>query len=169
VRPLERLSALSGALAALCLSAIAVIVLAQIASRPLGLKLVGADDFAAWAMAAAAFLALPQALVKGDHIRVSLVVQLLPPVAARVVGGFAELLGLLLSAWSAWSVCLFVQTSWRMHDVSQGELAAPLWVPQLSMLFGFVLLAAVFAGRFARTMSGKPVDGPMPDEAPRTE
>jgi TRAP-type C4-dicarboxylate transport system permease small subunit len=169
MRALDRVYAASGAAAALFLAAIAAIVLTQIAARLLGAKVVGADDFAAWSMAAAAFLALPQALMKDDHIRVSVVVQRLPAAAARAVDLAAEIIGFALSAWAAWSVVGFVATSYELHDVSQGELGAPLWIPQLSMAAGFFLLAVAFAERLVRLLSGARVAAALPDEALRVE
>jgi TRAP-type C4-dicarboxylate transport system permease small subunit len=169
MRALDRIYAASGAAAALFLAAIAVVVLAQILCRLLGVKIVGADDFAAWSMAAAAFLALPQALTKGDHIRVSVVVERLPSGAAKAVDLAAEIIGFALSAWAAWSVAAFVATSYALHDVSQGELGAPLWIPQLSMAAGFLLLAVAFGERLIVLFSGARVAAPAPDEVLRVE
>ena len=69
---LDRLARASGAAAAASLAAIAVIIAAQIVARLMGQQIPAADDFAGWAMAASAFLALPYALRHGDHIRVTL-------------------------------------------------------------------------------------------------
>lgn len=75
---LDRIAVASGAVAALFLALIGAIVAAQIASRLIGMQIPAADDFAAWSMAASVFLALPYAMLRGDHIRVPLLLQFLP-------------------------------------------------------------------------------------------
>ena len=57
-RLLDRLYRASGALAAVCLAAICVLMLAQSAGREVGILLRGADDVVAWLNAAVVFLAL---------------------------------------------------------------------------------------------------------------
>ena len=37
-----------------------------------------------------------------------------------------------------------VYWSWKLHDVSQGQDATPLWIVQIPMAFGAVLLAIAF-------------------------
>src|SRR4051794_23834160 len=82
-RVLDRVYELSGCLAGLCLVAIAVLVLAQIVGRLLGILVPSADDFAGYAMGASVFLALAHTLRAGGHIRVSLIIDRLGPRARR--------------------------------------------------------------------------------------
>jgi hypothetical protein len=44
--------------------------------------------------------------------------------------------------------------SYRLHDVSQGQDATPLWIPQLAMAFGTTLLAIALADRFLQIAFG---------------
>jgi TRAP-type C4-dicarboxylate transport system permease small subunit len=141
---------------------------AQIGARLIGEQIPAADDFAAWAMAASAFLALPYALHHGDHIRVTLILQRLPQGVQRGVELIATLTGLGLSAWAGWHACVFVFESWQYHEVAQGLLRVPLWIPQLAMPLGFVLLALLMAERLWRCLSGQPLE-PLDGEAARTE
>ena len=67
-----------GALAALSLLGIAVLILSQIGLRLMGSQIPSADDFAAWGLSASIFLALPATLIRGDHIRVTSLRQLMP-------------------------------------------------------------------------------------------
>jgi TRAP-type C4-dicarboxylate transport system permease small subunit len=165
---LDRLATASGVGAAVALLLIAVIILAQIAARLLGGQIPAADDFAAWAMAASAFLALPYALRHGDHIRVTLILHRLPAGAQRGAEVLATALGLGLAAWSAWYAGLFVFDSWRYDEVAQGVVRVPMWIPQLPMPLGLALLAALLAERLWKALSGQPLDSGTEDTA-RTE
>ena len=75
-----------GALAALSLLGIAVLILSQIGLRLMGSQIPSADDFAAWGLSASIFLALPATLIRGDHIRVTSLRQLMPERLTAVSG-----------------------------------------------------------------------------------
>ena len=54
-------------------------------------------------------------------------------------------------------ILAYVRESWVFGDVSQGLLAVPLWIPQLSMAVGMVLLAVALVERLLRRLTGRPV------------
>ena len=72
------------ALAALSMLICFAAVMLGIADRQFGFGLRGLDAYAGYAIAAALFLALPGTLQKGEHIRVTLLLQRLP-VAGQAV------------------------------------------------------------------------------------
>jgi TRAP-type C4-dicarboxylate transport system permease small subunit len=147
-----------GALAALSLLGIVVLILSQVGLRLMGSQIPSADDFAAWGLSASIFLALAARLVHGDHIRVTSLRQLMPAklghLADIVAAGFATV----LMGWVAWAIFGYVMESWRYHDVSQGIVAVPLWMPQSAMLLGAILFAVAFAERVLRLCLGLPVE-----------
>ena len=67
----------AAALAALCMVGLLVMVLLSIASRQLHFQVPGSDAYAGYLMAAAGFLALAHTLKRGEHIRVTLVINAL--------------------------------------------------------------------------------------------
>src|SRR3954453_3505974 len=71
-RFLDRLYWGSGALAALCLAAICVVMLAQAFGREAGILIRGAEDITAWLTAASAFFALGHTFRHGELVRVGL-------------------------------------------------------------------------------------------------
>ncbi|NNL18120.1 MAG: TRAP transporter small permease subunit, partial [Boseongicola sp.] len=77
-RGLDSLYLASGILAALCLIAILLLIVAQMVARWTGEIFPGAANYAGYAMAAASFFAFANALNRGSHIRVSLVLNALP-------------------------------------------------------------------------------------------
>lgn len=149
--------------------AIVALILAQIAARLMGMQIKSADDFAGWLLAASMFLALPMTLNRGDHIRVSVVSDLLPPGARRALDVIATLIGTAALLWGAWFVLSFVRESWAYHDVSGGLLAVPLWIPQLSMAVGIVLFAVAMIERLVRRLRGLPVADDNVTEQARVE
>lgn len=165
---LDRLARLSGAASAVSLAAIGVVITAQIVARLAGQQIPAADDFAAWAMAASAFLALPYAMRHGDHIRVTLVLQFLPQALHKAFELLASAIGVALAGWAAFHTTMFVYDSWQFDEVAQGMVKVPLWIPQLSMAVGMALLALMLADRLLRCFTGRPLPDAGADVA-RTE
>jgi TRAP-type C4-dicarboxylate transport system permease small subunit len=77
-RGLDGLYLACGVLAAGCLCAILVIIVAQMVARWTGHVFLGATAYAGYAMAASSFLAFAHALNRGAHIRVGLLLALAP-------------------------------------------------------------------------------------------
>ena len=138
-RFLDRLYAASGALAALCLASICVLMLAQAVGREFGLLIRGADDITSWLCAAAAFLALGHTFRHGELVRVGLFVDLLKPGARRIAEIAALALVALFVGYMAVAVTKFVYESWKFKEVAQGLLKIPIWIPQLCFVVGIVI------------------------------
>ena len=39
----------------------------------------------------------------------------------------------------AWAVVSFVYESWRFHEVAQGLIKIPIWIPQLTFVLGVLI------------------------------
>jgi len=156
-RFLDRLYAASGALAAVCLAAIAAVMLLQAAMRELGLLLRGADDIVAWLCAGSAFLALGHTFRRGELVRVGLVVERLPARPRRAAALGALGLTVAFVGYMVYAVLRFVYESWRFEEVAQGLIAIPIWIPQLSFAAGaLVLFIAVLDEFVVLARGGKP-------------
>jgi len=131
----------AGVVAALCLVAILVLIVLQMLARWTGLVFVGATDYAGYAMAAASFLAFAYALNHGAHIRVSILLNSVPRRAKRWLEIWCFGIGTCVMWYFVWYGQRFVYWSWKFNEVSQGQDATPLWIPQSFMLAGAVLLA----------------------------
>ena len=165
-RALDLLYDLAGWLAALFMVAILLIIVAQIGTRLLGVKFPGGTDYAGYCMAAASFLALAHTFKRGAHIRVELVLQRLPEPARRRVELAVLALAAALCWYFAWYAIRGVRFSWMLGDVSQGQDATPLWIPQSAMALGVVLLAVAVSDHLVRTLLGgdpRLGDGPAPE------
>jgi TRAP-type C4-dicarboxylate transport system permease small subunit len=154
-RQLDRLYHAAGVLAALFMVGTLLMVLLGIVGRLLHFHVPGTDSYAGYCMAAAGFLALAYTLQKGEHIRVTLLIEHLGVRAGRALElwslGVATLLA---GAFAYFSIRLAFQ-SWDFNDISTGNDATPLWMPQLAMAFGVTILFIAFVDDFVRELQGK--------------
>jgi len=145
-----------GVLAALCLVAIALLILAQIIGRLFGFIVPSADDFAGYCMGASTFLAMAYTLRSGGHIRVTMVISHLPKPFARWLEVLCTGLGMVLTGYFSWFMIQMVRESYNFNEVSQGHLAIPLWIPQTTLAIGLVVLCLAFIEEFWRALTNKP-------------
>ena len=138
-RFLDRLYAASGALAAVCLASICALMLAQAFGREAGVLIRGADDIVSWLCAASAFLALGHTFRKGELVRVGLWLDMLGARTRWVAELFALGLSAVFVGYMLWAVVRFVYQSWQFHEVTQGLITLPIWIPQMSFVIGVVI------------------------------
>ncbi len=131
----------AGILASLCLITILTLIVLQMLARWTGELFPGAPEYAGYAMAAASFLAFANALNKGSHIRVSLLLNALPEATRRWFEVWCFAIGTAVMWYFVWYGYRFVYWSWKFNDISQGQDKTPLWIPQSVMLLGAVILA----------------------------
>lgn len=152
---LDSLYRLSGALAALGMVATLLMVSAGVVSRPLGLYLAGSDDYAGYAMAACGFLALAYTFKHGEHIRVSLVLERVGPRLRRALEWGSLAAATAVAGMLAWYAVRLAWQSYEFEEVSQGVDATPLWIPQLSMAIGTVVLLIAIVDDLVLTTLGR--------------
>lgn len=146
---LDRLYLAGSMAAAACLVLMLAAILAQMASRWTGIAFPGSAEYAGYLMAAASFLALADALNRGAHIRVGLLLARLGRWRrAGEIWCFA--VGAALAAYLAGYAAKAVYWSHRLGDVSQGQDATPLWIPQLAMAAGAALFAVALLDHLVR-------------------
>ena len=148
-RFLDGLYKFGGVIAALFLIAILVLIVIQMVARWTGEVFSGAPDYAGYCMAAASFFAFAYALNQGAHIRVSLLLNALG--SKRWWGElWCFAIGSILSTYFAYYAIKATYWSHKLNDISQGQDAWPIWIPQLSMAIGSVLLAVCFWDNLSR-------------------
>jgi TRAP-type C4-dicarboxylate transport system permease small subunit len=141
---LDRLYDAAGYLAAFFMVGILLMVLASVAGRMAGFNLRGSDAYAGYCMAAAGFLALAHTLKRGEHIRVSLLLERFGGRLRRPLDLWSHAVGVFFCAVLAIFSVRLVWTSRAFNDISQGNDATPLWIPQIGMALGAcVLLVAM--------------------------
>lgn len=154
--------------AAACMVGLLVMVLLSIASRQLRFHVPGTDAYAGYLMAAAGFLALAHTLKRGEHIRVTLLLQALTGRARRALELWALGAATALAALFAVYSVRLVWQSRLFNDISTSNDATPLWLPQLGMAVGAVILAIAFADELVLELQGRRVQASS-DEALHNE
>lgn len=148
-RLLDTLYAASALLAALAIIFIVLLIFVQVGGRTLGFGIRGVDDFVAWLTATACIAGTGYAFKTGSHVKVELITDRLSTGARHAVGVVACAIGLGIAAFGCYATAHMVFESYRFNDVSQGDFAVPLWIPQSGVAFGmFVLLVALVEEMF---------------------
>ena len=154
---LNRIYDSAAALAALFMCAMLAMVLMSIIGREFNFHIRGTDAYAGYCMAASGFLALAHTLKKGEHIRVTVLI-------SRFKGGWLKGIELWALGMATFLACLMayyiIRLSWQsytFHDISTSNDATPLWIPQISMALGTVVLAIAFIDELILEILGKRV------------
>ena len=155
-------------LAALCIVGLLAMVVLSIVSRQLNFHVPGTDAYAGYLMAASGFLALAHTLKRGEHIRVTLILGALTGRWKKGLELWALGFATVLTAMFAYYCCRLAWQSHSFHDISTSSDATPLWIPQLGMAVGAVILAIAFVDELVLEISGKRV-AYRSDEALRNE
>jgi TRAP-type C4-dicarboxylate transport system permease small subunit len=154
-RALDRLYDGAAWLAALCMIGTLAMVLLGIASRLFNWFVPGTDAYAGYFMAGAGFLALAHTLKRGEHIRVTLILERLRGRGRRALELFALAAATLLAIAFAWYSARLAWQSYDFNDISTANDATPLWLPQLTMAFGAIVLAIAFVDELVLEWRGE--------------
>ena len=157
-RLLDALYGGAAALAAVFMVALLVMVMLSIVGRQLHFNLPGVDAYAGYMMAGAGFLALAHTFKRNEHIRVTLVLASLHGVRRRALELWALGAALVLATLAAYYSCRLSWQSYQFHDVSTGNDATPLWIPQLAMAVGGVILAVAILDDLVLEFRGRRVE-----------
>jgi TRAP-type C4-dicarboxylate transport system permease small subunit len=142
-------------LAALSMIGVLVMVLISIVSRQMGFHVAGTDAYAGYSMAAAGFLALAHTLKKNEHIRVTLILGRLRGKARRGLEIWAHTVGVALAALFAVYSVRLAWVSRQINDISTGNDATPLWIPQIAMAVGSIILLIALLDDWVLELQGK--------------
>ncbi|MDD3935890.1 TRAP transporter small permease [Rhodoferax sp.] len=164
---LDRVFNAVGYLAGIFMVGTLLAVLISIAGRLVpALDLPGADAYAGYCMACSAFLALAPTLRRGEHIRVTLLLNLLPQTPRKTLDILCHVVAIGIAGALAWYSIRLVMQSREFFDISTGLDATPLWIPQLGMALGTSLLVLAFAGDLILLLRGEALRDESSDNEP---
>lgn len=141
-------------LAALFMIGLLLMVLLSIVSRQLHFHVPGTDAYAGYLMAASGFLALAHTLKQGEHIRVTLLLGHLRGAARRGMEIWALAAASALAGLFAFYSVRLAWQSHKFHDISTGNDATPLWIPQIGMALGTLILAIALVDELVLEIRG---------------
>jgi TRAP-type C4-dicarboxylate transport system permease small subunit len=149
---LDRIYDAAGWLAAIFMIGTLVFVLLGIFGRIFGFHVRGTDAYAGYCMAACGFLALAHTLRRNEHIRVTLLLGHVPAGARKALETWCHLIAVALAAILAFYSVRLVWQSHTFNDISTANDATPLWIPQLAMAVGTVILFIAFVDAFVAVL-----------------
>jgi len=120
-------------------------------------------------MAAASFLALAHTLKRGEHIRVTLFLDRFDGRFRRPLEIWSHLAGTFFCGALAFFSIRLVYVSRSFNDISQGNDATPLWIPQIAMAAGAIVLFVAMADDFVLLLRRRSLGASAGDEAKRLE
>lgn len=159
----------AGYLAAFFMVGLLFMVVASVAGRLAGFQLRGSDAYAGYCMAAASFLALAHTLRRGEHIRVTLLMERFGGRLRRPLDLWCHAAGVFFCAVLAFYSARLVWQSWTFNDISQGNDATPLWIPQVGMAAGCLVLLVALADDFVRLARNRALPVARDSEPKRIE
>lgn len=106
----------------------------------------------------ATFLAGARMAGTGEHVRVDVLVRLLPPAGQMWLSVLAGVFGIATALFLVWSGWIVVVEAQRWNERTTSTLQLPLWIYYLSLPVGFGLLAFHLVVRTAGVLRGTVVD-----------
>ncbi len=164
---LDGLYKISGAIAALFLLGICVVVSLQVLSTildnglisigksALGLTIPSYGEITGFFLVTASFLALAYTLRAGGHVRVNLFIRMLGDKPRRGVELFNVSCGIILAGMLTWFTANMVYDAWRFNDLTSGALVIAEWIPKSPMVIGSAILLIALIDEFFTIISGK--------------
>ncbi|MCK5682122.1 TRAP transporter small permease [bacterium] len=143
---IEYLSDLLAKLSAVVLGLMTLLILLEIFLWNLFAKTtLIADEYSAYGLAALIFLGCGYTLKEKGHIRIELILNLLPRRLALAVEFVAGSMATILLGYITWQLLRMTLSAWNYGSTSGTLTATPLWVPQALVVIG----AAMFTLQMA--------------------
>lgn len=156
LRPiLDKLYLGCGAIAALALVLLLLIIIAQMVTRWLGITVPGLTSYAGYCMAISLFFALGYAFSQDSHIRVTLFLNGLGR-SRRAFEIWSVGISAVIAVFFSYYAIKTTYWSYQLHEVSQSQDAVAIWIPQLAMSIGTMVLAIAVIDRFTQVIFNPP-------------
>jgi TRAP-type C4-dicarboxylate transport system permease small subunit len=151
---LDRLYLYAGYAAGIFLVLIFGIMMFMSLGRQVGWNIPAGDDFASWCMAAMAFLGLAHTFKRGEIIRVGVLIEKVTGRKRWALEICALGISTAFTLYFTWYAVAMTYDSWRFHDMAQGVLAVPLWLPQIGYSSGLAILSVALVDEIIHVLKG---------------
>lgn len=159
---LGRLFAAMAGLAAALLLAMVIVVSGDIVLRNVARSgFIWANEVSEIALYLMTLLVAPWLLRRGQHVRLDLVLTMIPPRAGWLLEAIGDTVGIAVCLVMLRYGCAMTFDSWRLGSITIKNLVFPEWWLLAPMPVAFALLAIEFAFRLHRLTGG--------ERKPRTE
>jgi TRAP-type C4-dicarboxylate transport system permease small subunit len=148
-RHLNGLYNVSGALAAILIFAICLLVSAQVVANlitkifgtSVALTIPSYADFSGYFLAASSFMALAYTFKHDGHIRVLLVRDTFSPNVKKYVDRLVLTIAALTACYMTYYMALLTLEAYEFGDQSFGIIAIPLFIPQFFVFLGLLIFS----------------------------
>jgi TRAP-type C4-dicarboxylate transport system permease small subunit len=127
----------------------------QVAARHVGKQIPSADDIAGLSMAASLFLGLAPTLRAGRHIRVNLLLSKLPVRLRKRFEVFVCLSGSVFFGYFSFYATQMTIESYQIGERTAGLLPIPLWLPQIGMSLGLIVMTLALLDDLVLAVGGR--------------
>ena len=149
----QRLFTALAFLAALLLFAMVALTTADIVLRnTLRVGFAWANEITEYALYLTTLLTAPWLLRRGQHVRIDMLLVLIPPRLAWLLEAVADVVGLVASLVMVWYGTIMTAQSAGLGSLTIKNLVFPEWWLLAPLPIGFALLALEFVLRFHRLM-----------------
>jgi len=145
----------AGALGAFCVFLIFVLMIVAGVGRQMNWHVSGLNDAVAWLCAAAAFFAMAHAFRHGDFVRVTLLLEAVPPKARRALDVVCLLIAAVSVAYLTYWATSFTWESYEFAEMATGLLVIPIWIPQSTFVIGCWLLLVAMIDELVGVLRGQ--------------
>lgn len=151
---LDKMYLASGYLAGLCILVMTLLILSQIIGRFLGVIVPSIEDFSGYSLAASTFFGLAYTFREGGHIRVTLAINNLSPKMRRIQEGSILVFAALLSVYMTFYLIHLAWESYIFEEVSYGYVPVLLWIPQVPVALGMIMLTIAIIDELISFLAG---------------
>lgn len=156
-RALDALYWSGGALAALCVLAILILMVWASLGRAFEWRVSWVNDVVAWLCAAAAFMGMAYSFRNGDFVRVTLLLETVSAPVRRALEVACLLVATVAIGYLGFWAARFTWESWEFNDIAGNMVPIPIWIPQMSFVVGaLIFVIAVLDECVCVVRGGKP-------------
>jgi len=146
---------LAGNIGGFCLLIMSLIICYGVLMRYVfGSPSIWVTEFSVYLCIAVGFIGASYTLKNNEHFAITIVVERLSPRKHKILKIVTDIMGIVYSLVFVWKGIDMVIFSYTFGDTSEGLLAIPLWIPELLVPIGGVLLLLQFLNRVAQEFIG---------------
>jgi TRAP-type C4-dicarboxylate transport system permease small subunit len=142
--------------ASILLLIMTVMIGADVVSRNLGGGIAASNELSEDLLYLMTLLASPWLLRQGQHIRVDIILRMLPVRVAWLLEWIGDIVGLLCCLYFVWYGWLITAASYRAGSINIKTLVTPEWWTLTPLPIAFALLAIEFMFRMHRLTTTEP-------------
>ena len=166
LKAIDRLNNAFAYLAAFILAAIVLLILFEIFLwNTFEVSTIIADEYSAYGLAALVFLGAGYTLRNDGHIRITLIVNHVPPGLSSFLKKLAPTISTIFMAYLLYYLYRMIAATFRYQTTSGTLTDTPIWIPQAVMFIGavafFLQLVAVTIRAYIEEGNAKTAEKPL--------